>query len=66
MHNNGVLKGRFPYLTTRTDNKLAPQQARAACAAALLRWLHVVVTRRMRWNPTIAAGGAAAGANHAA
>ena len=63
MHNNGVLKGRFPYLTTRTDNKLAPQQARAA---DLLRWLHVVVTRRMRWNPTIAAGGAAAGANHAA
>jgi transposase len=66
MHNNSVLKGRFAYLTTRTDNKLAPQQARAACAAALLRWLHVIVTRRMRWNPAIAAGGAAAGANHAA
>jgi transposase len=58
MLNNGVLKGRFTYLTTRQDNKLAAQQARAACAATLLRWLHVVVTRRVPWNPAIAAGGA--------
>jgi hypothetical protein len=28
-----------------------------ACAAAVLRWLHVVVTQRSTWNPVIAAGG---------
>ena len=33
-----------------------PPKARAACAAALLRWLHVVVTQRVAWNPAIAAG----------
>jgi transposase len=33
-----------------------PPQARAACAAALLRWLHVVVTRGVAWNQAIAAG----------
>ena len=31
-------------------------QARAACAAALLRWLHVVVTQRVAWDPAVAAG----------
>jgi transposase len=56
MHNNPVLKGRFNHLTTRPDNKLAAQQARAACAAALLRWLHVIVTQGVRWDPAIAAG----------
>jgi transposase len=56
MLTNSVLQGRFTHLTTRQDNKLAAQQARVACAAALLRWLHVVVTRRVPWNPTIAAG----------
>jgi transposase len=54
--NNPVLAARFRYLTTREHNRLARQQARAACAAALLRWLHVVVTRRVEWNPAIAAG----------
>ena len=44
-------------LTTRQDNRLARQQARTACAAALLRWIHVVVTRRVTWDPAIAAGG---------
>jgi len=56
MLNNSILKGRFTHLTTRQDNKLAAQQARAACAAALLRWLHVIVTQRVPWNPAIAAG----------
>jgi Transposase IS116/IS110/IS902 family len=56
MLNNSVLKGQLTHLTTRQDNKLAAQQARAACAARLLRWLHVVVTRRVPWNPAIAAG----------
>jgi transposase len=54
--NNPVLAARFHHLTTREDNRLARQQARAACAAALLRWLHVVVTGAIRWNPAIAAG----------
>jgi hypothetical protein len=26
------------------------------CAAALLRWIHVVITRRVIWDPAIAAG----------
>jgi hypothetical protein len=51
-----VLAARFTYLTTREHNRLARQQARTACAAALLRWLHVVVTRRVLWDPAIAAG----------
>jgi hypothetical protein len=34
----------------------ARQQARTACAAALLRWIHVVVTRHVTWDPGIAAG----------
>jgi transposase len=54
--NNCVLAAKFTHLTTRDHNRLARQQARAACAAALLRWLHVVVTQRIPWNPVIAAG----------
>jgi transposase len=54
--NNPVMAARFTYLTTREDNKLTRQQARTACAAALLRWNHVVVTRRVSWDPAIAAG----------
>jgi transposase len=53
---NPVLAARFGHLTTRQHNRLARQQARAACAAALLRWLHVVLTRGVTWNPAIAAG----------
>ena len=54
--NNTVLAARFEHLTTRENNRLARQQARAACAASLLRWLHVVVTRGVAWDATIAAG----------
>jgi transposase len=54
--NNAVMSARFSYLTTREDNRLTAQQARTACAAALLRWLHVVVTQHVHWNPAIAAG----------
>jgi transposase len=39
---------------------MARQQARTACAAALLRWIHVVVTRHLAWDPAIAAGTAPA------
>jgi hypothetical protein len=50
------MSARFSYLTTREDNRLTAQQDRTACAAALLRWLHVVVTQHVHWNPAIAAG----------
>ena len=55
--NNPVLAAEFTRLTTRDDNRLARQQARTACAAALLRWIHVVVTQPVAWDPAIAAGG---------
>ena len=54
IHANPVYAARFAHLTSRADNPLSPGQARAAIAAALLRQLHVVVTRRVRWDPTIA------------
>ena len=47
MPNNPVLAARFTHLTTRDQNRLARQQARSACAAALLRWIHVLTTRRV-------------------
>jgi transposase len=55
--NNPVMAAKFTHLTTRDDNRLARQQARTACAAALLRWIHVVITRQLAWDPVIAAGG---------
>jgi hypothetical protein len=54
--NNAVMAARFAYLTTREDDRLARQQARTACAAALLRWIHVVITCRVAWDPAVAAG----------
>jgi transposase len=56
MPDDPVMAARFGYLTTRQDNRLACQQARTACAAALLRWIHVVVTRHVAWDSAIAAG----------
>jgi transposase len=53
---NPVLAARFTHLNTREENRLARQQARTACAAALLRWIHVVITRHVAWDPAIAAG----------
>jgi len=57
---NSVLGNKFTHLTTRERDRLAPGQARVACAAALLRWLHAIVSRRQPWNPEVAAGIAAA------
>ena len=54
--NNPVMAARFTYLTTREHNRLARQQARTACAAALLRWIHAVITQQVTWDPHIAAG----------
>jgi len=51
---NPVMAARYRYLTGRQDNRLTDGQARAAIAAALLRWIHVVVTQRVPWDPTIA------------
>jgi len=53
---NAVMAARYRHLTTRADNPLTDGQARAALAAALLRWLHVIVTRRVTWDAAIAAG----------
>jgi transposase len=53
---NPVLAARHAHLTSRQHNRLTDQQARAAVAASLLRQLHVVVTRRVPWDPAIAAG----------
>jgi transposase len=56
VHNNPVWAARHTHLMTREHNPLAPLQARAALAATMLRQLHAVVTRRVAWDPTIAAG----------
>src|SRR5690606_40248096 len=56
MHHNAVYAARYSHLRTRADNPLRDGQARAAIAAALLRQLFVVVTRRVAWDPAIAGG----------
>ena len=53
---NPVLAARHHHLTSRDHNQLTPTQARTALAAALLRWLWVVVTKRVPWQAAIAAG----------
>ena len=53
---NQVLADRYTHLTTRPRDQLSAGQARAACAATLLRWLHAIVTRRQAFDPIIAAG----------
>lgn len=53
---NQVLADKFTHLTRRDRDRLTPAQARVACAAALLRWLHAIVTRGQAWHPDIAAG----------
>lgn len=53
---NRVYAARYHHLTGRATNPLKDGQARAAIAGALLRQLFVVVTRRVAWDPAIAAG----------
>jgi transposase len=53
---NRVLAAKYAWLTTRDDNRLRPGQARVACAAALLRWIHAIITGRVAWDAAIAAG----------
>ena len=49
------------HLTGRGRNQLNDGKARNAMAAALLRQLFVVITRRVPWNPMIASGAALPG-----
>jgi transposase len=56
LHHNRVLAAKYAHLTGRDGSRLAGGQARAACAAALLRWLYAVITRRQAWDPRIASG----------
>jgi transposase len=51
---NPAMAARYQYLTTRADNPLSDGQAKAALAAALLRWLHVMTTQRVSWDATLA------------
>jgi transposase len=53
---NPVLAARYTHLTRRDRDRLAPAQARVACAATLLRWLYAIVTRRHPFNPDVATG----------
>jgi len=53
---NRVLHAKFTHLTRRDTDRLVPAQARAVCAATLLRWLYAIVTRREPFHPDIAAG----------
>jgi transposase len=53
---NPVWSARRDALTSRGSNQLHDGQARAAAAAALLRQLFVVITKRVAWDPAIAAG----------
>jgi transposase len=57
LRHNRVLRARYAHLAGRdSGNRLSDGQARAACAAALLRWLWAVITRRQAWDARIAAG----------
>jgi transposase len=55
LKHNRVLADKYTHLTTRDRDRLTDAQARVACAATLLRWLHAIATRRQTWNPELAA-----------
>jgi transposase len=59
---NTVLQAKYAHLTGRDGSRLAGGQARVACAAAILRWLHAVIVTGRAWDPRIAAGETAAAA----
>lgn len=56
IRHNPVLAARYQHLTTREHNRLKPGQAHVACAAALLRQIHAVLTTGRTWDASIAAG----------
>ena len=52
-----VLAAKHAALTSRDGpGRLAGAQARAACAASLLRWIYSLIVHGTRWDPAIAAG----------
>jgi transposase len=51
---NATFAARYTHLTTRAANPLNDGKARAAIAAALLRQLWVMFTRRVAWDPALA------------
>jgi transposase len=60
LRNNPVWSARHAHLTSRDRNRLNDGQARTAVAAALLRQLFTVITRRAPWDPAMAGACAAA------
>jgi transposase len=56
LRHNPVYAARHASLTGRAEDQLTDQQARAAIAAALLRQIHAIITRRIPWDAGIAAG----------
>jgi transposase len=51
-----VLAAKHAALTSRQHNRLNAAQARAACAASVLRWIYSLIVHRTSWDPQIAAG----------
>jgi transposase len=52
-----VLAAKHAALTSRDGTgRLADAQARAACAASLLRWIYSLIVHGTRWDPAIASG----------
>jgi transposase len=52
-----VLAAKYAALTGRDgDSRLAPEQARVACAASLLRWVYALMVHGTCWDARIAAG----------
>lgn len=56
LRHNRVYAARHARLTTRAVDKLTTQQADTAIAAALIRQIHAIITRRTPWDAAIAAG----------
>jgi transposase len=56
LSHNPVYAARHAELTGRAKDPLTAQQARAAIAAALIRQIHAIITRRVPWDADIAAG----------
>lgn len=56
IRHNPVLAARYQQLTSREQNRLTGGQAQVACAAALLRWIHAIITTGRAFDPRIAAG----------
>jgi transposase len=56
LRHNRVYAARHASLTGRAEDQLTDQQARAAIAAALIRQVHAIITRRTPWDADIAAG----------